>query len=281
MTRPDGLYLGVDHDEYHDDPALSSTGARHLTPPSCPAKFRWNADNRRERKVTPAMEFGQAYHTLAFDAGPEIVIIDAPDWRTKAAQAERDEARAAGKVPLLAYEHRKVQAMAAILRADTTFRALTVDGAPEVSLWWHDDHDVQCRARTDWLPEIRKGQRLILPDWKTTTSAHPETFGAKSMQRYGYAQQADWYTRGFRALDLADDALMLFAAQETEPPYVLQWIQPDADAMRVGRILNDRALETFARCTETNTWGGYADGIALASLPGWYANPIIESELTA
>lgn len=282
MSRPDGLYADVPHDDYHADPALSSTGVRHLTPPDwCPAKFRYEVDHPTERKPSAAMDIGQAYHTLAFGAGPEVVVIEAKDWRTNAAKDARDEARTAGLVPLLPDDYAGVQDMVRVLRADPTFQKVVTEGEPEASYWWHDYNGVQCRARADWLPKRSKG-RLILPDLKSAKASEAGEFMRTSGVSYGYAQQADWYLRGLRALDVADQrAVFLFIAQETTPPYVVEIIQPNADAMRVAEILNDRALETYLRCVETGVWGGYHDGITLAGLPGWYSGPILESELTA
>jgi hypothetical protein len=242
-------------------------------------------DNPESRKPTEAMDKGQAYHTLVFGAGPEVVLVDADSWRTAAARQARDEARAEGKVPLLPDDMADVLAMVDVLKAYTiesggndvsVFPGIIGDGHPEVSFWWHDLYEVPCRGRVDWLP-TRKGQRLIVPDLKSARSAEPAEFGRAAMD-LKYAQQADWYLRGLRAIGEADDrAVFLFIAQETTPPYIPQVIQLNAESMRVGEALNDRALEVYARCLETNTWPGYEPGIALASLPGWYLNKI-ESE---
>lgn len=285
MTRADGVYFDVDHDEYHDDSALSSSGVKLLTKPSCPAKFRYAMDHPESRKPTEAMDRGQAYHTLVFGAGPEIVVVDADSWRTTAARQQRDEARDAGKVPLLPDDMAAVLDMVDVLKAYKfevgdkmlpLFPSIIGEGHPEVSFWWHDLYQVECRGRVDWLP-LRNGQRLIVPDLKSARSAEPSEFGRAAMDLH-YAQQADWYLRGLRAVGEADEtSAFLFIAQEPTPPYVPQIIQLNTESMRAGEVLNDRALETYARCLETNTWPGYEPGIALASLPGWFLNKI-ESE---
>lgn len=283
--RPAGLYLNVPHDEYHADPALSSSGVKLLTKPSCPAKFRYAMDHPEGRKPTEAMDRGQAYHTLVFGAGPEIVICDYDSWRSAAARDERDEARAAGNVPLLRDDYLEVRDMVQVLLAyefeagdkmHPVFPDLIGEGHAEVSFWWTDLYGVECRGRVDWLP-LRKGQRLIVPDLKSARSSEPTEFGRAAMDLH-YAQQADWYLRGLRAIGEADEhSAFVFIAQETTPPYVPQVIQLNAESMRAGEVLNDLALETYARCIKTNTWPGYEPGIALASLPGWFLNKI-ESE---
>lgn len=278
MTRPAGLYLDVDHDEYHGDDALSSTWVKLLTPPSCPALFKYERDHWADRKVTAALDFGQAYHTLAFGAGPEIAVVDAASWQGKAAQEERDAIRTNGQVPVLAGDHVTLRAMVAVLRDDPIFKALTADGQPEASFWWTDLYGIECRGRVDFLPKRGKG-RLIIPDLKSARTANPHDFARTACVDYGYAQSADWYLRGLRAVDEADDSTaFIFLPQEKTPPYLVQPVQLNADSMRAGEVLNDRALETYAKCLETDTWPGYAPGVALAGMPGWYVNPILESE---
>lgn len=281
-TTP-GVYADLSHDDYHAHPALSSTGARLLTDPSCPALFRYKMDHP-ERPATEVLEVGQAFHTLAFGVGPEVVTIPAEILAsngaasTLAAKAFVAESRAAGQIPLKAEKVAEIRAMVAALRADPIFTAATATGAPEVSLFWTDLYGVECRARLDWLPTPGK-RRLIVPDLKSARTAHPASFARRACVDHGYAQQADWYLRGLRALGLADDrAAFVFFPQEKEPPYLVQPIQLDSEAMRVGEILNDRALETYARCMESGHWPGYHDGVALVSLPSYYTQPILESE---
>ena len=85
-------------DAYHADPApggsLSASGAKLLLPPSCPALYQCAGLGRRPPKAE--FDYGTAAHMYVLGAGPVIVLIDAPDWRTKAAQDAREEARAQG-----------------------------------------------------------------------------------------------------------------------------------------------------------------------------------------
>jgi hypothetical protein len=169
--------------------------------------------------------------------------------------------------------------MVKVLRADPIFQALVTEGQPEASFWWHDLYGIECRGRVDWLPTRVKGRRLIVPDLKSARTANPHDFARTACIDYGYAQSADWYLRGLRAIGEADErATFVFIAQEKKPPYLVQPVQLNSDSMRAGEILNDRALETYAKCLETDTWPGYHEGIALAGMPGWYVNPILESE---
>lgn len=270
ITTP-GVYPDVPEEDYHRDPvkggSLSSSGARRLL--ECPAKFRWEQENPPPPKA--AFDIGSAAHKLVLGAGPELEVIDADNWQTKAAREARDAARAAGKIPVLTHEHETVTAMAeAIRRHPIASRLLDPEqGDPEQTLVWEcEQTGVNCRARLDWLPRPTDG-RLILSDYKTSVSAEPASF-AKSVANYGYHQQDPWYIDGVRTLGLGGaDTAFLFIVQEKTPPYVVTIFELDTEARRIGVRRNLEARLTYARCTETDHWPTYTDQIELLSLPAW------------
>ena len=277
-----GIYDGISHGDYHADPvpsgSLSSTQLKWLIPPSCPAKFRWNTDNPIDREVTEGMDIGQVYHTLALGEGPAIVEVKADSWRTKAAQDERDWARKVGRTPILSERLAEVREMVKVLHADPIAKAALSNGKSEQSFFWREIEGVWGRGRVDWLPNPRKG-RLIIPDLKSAYTANPADFGRTSATDYGYAQSADWYLRGLRAVGYADErTAFVFVVQEKKPPYLPQVIQLDADSMRVGEILNDRAIQTYIQCRESGRWPGYHEGVATSRLAPWLIREVLESE---
>lgn len=274
ITTP-GVYPDVPEEDYHRDPvkggSLSSSGARRLL--ECPAKFRWEQENPPPPKA--AFDIGSAAHKLVLGAGPELEVIDADNWQTKAAREARDAARAAGKIPVLTHEHETVTAMAeAIRRHPIASRLLDPErGDPEQTLVWEcEQTGVNCRARLDWLPRPTDG-RLILSDYKTSVSAEPTSF-AKSVANYGYHQQDPWYIDGVRTLGLGGaDTAFLFVVQEKTPPYVVTIFELDTEARRIGVRRNLEARLTYARCTDTDHWPTYTDQIELLSLPAWATHP--------
>jgi hypothetical protein len=267
-----GFYADLDELTYHSDPvpggSLSHTGAKLLLA-APPAKFK----EYRDRPEPPkrAFDFGHAAHAKVLGVGLEIVVVDAPDWRTKAAKEQAAEARARGAVPLLADEARVVYEMAdALLENDIAAALLQSPGTPELSMFWRDaDTDVWCRGRLDWMPAPLPG-RLIVPDYKTSVSAHPASF-QKSVADYGYHQQADWYLDGLRRLGVADDdAAFVFVVQEKTPPYLVNVFQLDEETMRLGAARNRRARDLYAYHSARGEWPGY-EGVQLISLPAWAA----------
>ncbi|MFE0137662.1 PD-(D/E)XK nuclease-like domain-containing protein [Streptomyces sp. NPDC059037] len=268
ITDP-GVYQ-MTNEEYHADRgSLSSSGARKLLPPSCPALFRHAQDTPQEPKKT--FELGNAAHKLVLGEGPDLVRVEAEKWTTNAVKAEVAAIRDAGAIPLKPAEYEQVSAMADALRRHPVASLLfdPARGKPEQSLFWRDKRTgVMRRARLDWLPDVRSG-RLIIPDYKTCRSAEPAAL-ARAVDEFGYHQQDDWYRSGAQALGLADeDAAFVFVCQEKTAPYVVTVVEMDATARRIGAARNRRALETFAECTATGVWPGYSDEIAYLSLPAW------------
>ncbi|MFL5913907.1 MAG: PD-(D/E)XK nuclease-like domain-containing protein [Gaiellaceae bacterium] len=270
----------LDHEEYTRHPALSASGAKTLVQPGGPARYAYERDNGRPPK--DAYDLGTAAHNAVLGVGPDLAVLTFLDWRTKEARQAREEARAAGRVPLLVDDAQRVADMAAALQQHPiASRLLHPDtGEPEVSLFWRDpEHDVDRRARVDWLRRPDPDGRLILVDYKTTsTGAAPADF-ARSVARYGYAQQAAWYADLVVGLGLARSAPFVFIAQETTAPYLVSVVQLDEPAMEAGRALNRKAMRLFRQCTDSGVWPGLTeDEIATISLPPWALSAAYEDE---
>ncbi|MDH6709796.1 hypothetical protein P3T27_006545 [Kitasatospora sp. MAA19] len=270
VDRP-GIYE-MTNEQYHADPvpggSLSSTGARRLLTPSCPALFQHErAHGQKRRRV---FDFGTAAHLQVLGSGPELVEIKASNYRTAAAQAARDEAYDRGAVPLLPAEWEQVQAMAEAIRQHPVASRLFAPGSglPEQSLFWVDQATgVWRRARPDWLP-YPTGGRLIVPDYKTTVSADPRSI-ERSVYDYGYYQQDPWYVDGIRSVCGVEDVVMVFVFQEKTAPYLISVVQLDPVAIRAGRRRNREALSIYQACTASGQWPGYSDRVEIVSLPAW------------
>jgi hypothetical protein len=266
-----GLYPDLSMAAYHGDRgSLSSSGARKLLAPSCPALFRYEQDHPQKTKKT--FDIGNAAHREVLGDGPELVLVDAELWNTKAIKEEVAAVRAEGAVPLKRAEYDAVLSMADEIRRHPVASALfnPEHGRPEQSVFWTDGPSgITRRARFDWLPDPRDG-RLIIPDYKTCRSAEPNAL-EKAMYEFGYHCQDDWYRDAARAVGLADDPAMVFVCQEKTAPYIVTVFEPDDEARRIAAARNRRAIEVFAECTAAGRWPGYTDEIAHLPLPTWAA----------
>lgn len=274
------LLAGMPDDAYLSDPvlggSLSHSGAKSLLPPGCPALFRWQQTHGRPDKAV--FDFGRAAHRVVLGEGADIVRIDAPDWRSKDAQAQRDTARAAGKTPLLVKDALIVDDMAEALAGNPlAAELLTRPGRSEVAAFARDAReDVMLRAKYDRLPDA-DGRKVLVTDYKTAPSADPGQF-AKSAWNYRYYMQAPWYIDLLRALDYADEIEFLFIVQAKEPPYLSIVAELPHAAVRYGRARNREAIGIYADCLRRDEWPGYADGGVIELLmPGW-ASRELESE---
>jgi hypothetical protein len=259
--------------EYHaDTTALSVSGAKMLLPPSTPALFKWQRENGRPGKRT--FDVGHLIHKLVLGAGSDIVVIDAADFRSKAAQTQRDEAREAGLIPALAGDVEQAQLIARSVHAHTD---LFTNGKPEQSLYWTDkESGVHLKARLDWLPDSKPG-RMIVPDLKSAMSADPETW-VRNAATYGYHLQAAHYMEGVIANGLAEEVDFVFVLVEKTAPYLVSVVELDSAALRIGRERMSTAIQIYKHCTETGVWPGYPAEPQLVSLPVWYSR-LYEEEM--
>lgn len=273
ITQP-GVY-DIPAEAYHRDPvpggSLSSSGARKLLPPSCPALFKHWLDEGQE--TSKAMDLGSAAHLEVLGTGPELVVVDAKDWKTKTAQQQAAQARARGALPLLTHQHTKVQEMAEALRQHPLASRLLdpLLGKTEQTLVWLDaEFGVWRRAMLDYLPLLDRRRRLIIPDYKTCESAAPDDL-PRHIHRYSYHQQGDWYLDGARALGLpsAGPPAFVLIFQETERPYLITVVELDDEAQEIGRTRNRKAIDLYRTCTASGRWPGYDDDVVRLGLPTW------------
>jgi hypothetical protein len=267
---------------YHADPCPEPSLSSSIVKRLCLASplHAWYDHPRLNPAPVPnhsdRFDLGTAAHALLLEGtAAAIDAIDAKDWRTKAAQEQRDAAYAAGRVPLLARHWADVQAMVACARAQLAVHAdggaaMFTDGTPEQTIVWRDD-DVWCRARLDWR---RPG---AIDDYKTAESANPEDW-TRAMFRWGADIQVAWYLRGVAAVT-GEDATFRFAVQETDPPYALSVIGLGPDALMLAEKKCLYALEQWREARERNDWVGYPRRTCYATLPMAHEAWWLEKEL--
>lgn len=277
VTFGPGVY-DMDEATYHADPvpggSLSSTGARALLSPSCPAKFDHN--RRFGQKPRKVWDFGSVAHELVLHRGRGIVRLDYDSRRTNDYKADEKKARDEGKVPILEKDYAIAEAMAKALRQHKTAAALLDPdfGQPERSIFWRDrETDVNCRARLDWVDDEPGSGRLIIADYKTAASADPTRFD-RSISDFGLHMQADWYETAIIAAGLATSARLVLIVQEKDAPYVVTVVDLLPSARYVAADLNRKARRVYAECTAAGVWPGYVpdDQIAGVGLPAYVLN---------
>lgn len=266
-TYEPGVYE-TSADDYHAHPALSSSGARKLLPPSCPALFHYERSNPVE--PTTEMEFGSVAHDLLLGNGNAYEVLSYDNYRTKESQEKAKALRAEGRIPILDWEFRRAEAMVSVLRAHPIAGHLFTGGAAEKSLFWVDPTTgVNLRARIDYM-KLDHLPPLIV-DYKSCTSAALDKI-PKSVADYGYHIQAAFYIEAVKRLKLADDPAFLNVWQERKPPFLVTVTQMPVASLLIGADRVREAIELFDRCTKTGRWPGHSDQVEAIGVPYWVEN---------
>ena len=258
---------GYDEAAYHADPAFSQTQAKVLL--QSPARYRWLLENPEPPR--DAFDVGSAAHAKILGVGSPVVVIDAEDWRGKAARDQRDEARLGGGIPLLAKDAALVDGMAeAVLRDDNARAALEAAGDVELSMWWTDpDSGIDARGRIDKAAQTADGISLV--DVKTTTDGSPWAF-AGSAAKFGYRLQGGAYCDGWEVISGEPPAGFLFITVEKAPPHLVGTYSLSPFDIDAGRAKWREACARLRDYQDRDEWPAYADEpipFAPLTLPAW------------
>lgn len=266
-----------------DAPSLSATVAKELLNKS--PLHAWYMHPRLnpgyQREDPTKFDVGKVAHALMLqDASAVLEIIDADDWRTKAAKDQRDAALKAGKIPVLFEKYEKARAMVAAGRAQLETheaRGAFENGHAEQTLIWQEAGGVWCRSRLDWLPDqIREG--MVLYDYKTTdASAHPDAW-TRTMYGMGADIQAAFYLRGLRKTAGIERARFRFVVQEVSAPYALSVIELEPASIAMAERKVETAFALWGRCLRDNSWPGYPRRVAHVTAPPWEERAWLERE---
>jgi len=269
-----GIYtMSAEH--YHADPcdvpSLSCSIAKILlnqTPAHAwLAHPRLNPNQPAEQEAS-RLDIGTAAHALLLEGVDSIAVCDFDDWRKKEAQAMRDDARAAGKIPLLSRQYEDINAMVSIAKDAALKAGFNLSaGKPEQTVIWQEG-DTHCRARVDWL----SADRDLIIDYKTTALPNPAAW-MRAIGSNGYDVQASFYQRGVQKLNRnAMEPEFVFMVQETEAPYCCYFVELSATLQEIGRVKVEKALAIWSACMKSNNWPGYPSGTMEAEAMPWQIN---------
>jgi hypothetical protein len=282
--KPLARILNCTLDEYYADPcevpSLSQSIAKTIVTKS--ALHAWTEHPRfgaNRGDSTAAMDEGTLIHRLVLGKGADVVIVESDAFRTNAAKAARDEAIAAGKLPVLAHKYENALAVANTLKSNLlTEHGIRLDGESEVAIEWQEegaDGLVTCRGLMDHV-KIDEGR---IYDVKKVESAHPRNCGKKVIE-YGYDIQHAAYTRALAKLrpELEGRIDFVFLYMEIEPPYAITPGRLSGIVRECGSQRWDRAVLAWEKCLNSNRWPAYADRIVQIEAPQWAINQEMENE---
>lgn len=231
-----------------------------------------------EREDSRKFDLGNAAHALMLGEGGKVVTIAADDFKTKAAREARDDAIAAGHLPLLTHVYDQACEMVASARRQLKLCEEgqgafdPAIGVSEQTVVWLEG-ETWCRARPDWLP---RGGGNICWDYKTTgESANPERW-VRTMFNVGGDSQPAFYLRGLRVVTQREWHWR-WLVQEIEPPYAISICEPSQPMIELGEYKVQRALALWQRCLAKNFWPGYSRRTHCLEVVPWEEKKILDA----
>ena len=227
---------------------------------------------------TPAMEMGTALHALSLDGEEafDAAYIKKPDGLSLATKAGKEWKAGVGRKKVLNSGGKddpwgSVQGMNESLKRLAWFDPSQEDYIKhnEVSIYW-EDHGVNCKARLDRVL-IEEG---IVLDLKTTDSVEPELF-TKKVVSLGYDFQAAYYARAAE-MAFGKPFKFIFVAVERKAPYTVDLFEVTPDMMTEGVYKVERALDLYAKCTDSGEWPNREPVIRQLDYPSWYSHVRVE-----
>lgn len=222
------------------------------------------------REDDSKFDLGTAAHALLLEGADRCAVIDADDWRTKAAKEQRDAAWQEGKTPLLRAQYdaaRLMEQRAREFLEHTEFAGILSRGKPEQSFFWQE-MGIWLKGRADFLTD----KRDVILDYKSTSL--PPAKWQRAMLDHGYDTQSVLYPRGLSVLG-HPGARFVFLVQEVTEPHAC-WLVEATESMR--ELANSkiaRAMRLWADCLKHQRWPSYPFTVQPAHAPQW---ALIEEE---
>lgn len=293
LRLPIGFHDDVASVDYHRDPAfdpsLSSHVARTIfrrTP------LRAWTDHPR---LNPAHEpdgdtkfsVGSVAHEMVLGRGGGFSIVEADDWRKKEAKEARDDAFAAGRMPILQhqYEAAAEMARAVVYRLEVIPQTAVLfhpesfgfaNGKGEQVMIWRDPGGPLCRAMMDW----RGPDETMVWDLKTTAIPLDDASLVRHIDTYDYDLQAAFYIRGLSTLipDLAGRFRWRWVFVSDSAPFEVRVIEASPAMVELGDRKAALAIEKWRKCIETGIWPSYAADITTLDPTPWAIDAQVRRE---
>lgn len=273
-----GQSLPADWDER---PALSYSIAKEMltkTPLHAWQMHRLlGGKGQPKKKPTPALERGIIIdHLILGAAEHRIVVVKAPDFRTKAAQQQRDAAYEADKVPVLEEDYAEYEKTAKKLIEQLG----PIFGRPKLRAAWLSDEDVLCHGELDGFSEsgstaeepiagIDPGAPIIW-DLKSCTDA-VDASTESNIYNYDYQIQCASYLDCVSSLrpELAEAVQFVLVFAEVTPPYDVRFVKLARSFVEMGQGQWGRAVFMWRECLQSNKWPGSGRKLHEVSAPIW------------
>lgn len=281
-----GIFFGVSEADYRADPCPSPS----LTQSLCKIlierspRHAWTECPRLNPHYEPdddtKFDVGNAAHRLILGRGKDFEIVQAEDWRTKAAKEARETAADEGKIGILQHQFEQASEMVtaawAQLHRHEDKDAFTA-GNGEVMIAWQED-GIWFRSLVDWLHDDLR----TVDDYKSSgMSMAPHVIGLRA-EAAGWHVQAAFIERGLDLLDAAGAGRRLyrFIGQETDKPHALTVMHMSECWMTMGRKKVQACIDMWRAAIGRNTWRDYGTRAVIPEYPGFKEKQWLDRELS-
>ena len=256
----------------------------------CPALNPvWQEDDDKK------FDIGNIAHSLLIGRGKRVQMIDADDWRTKAAKEEREALKAQGILGVLRKHHTTAEIMVDCAKIQLAeyrefdLMAALKDCSGEVVVEWVQrafypfkvfESQMAAVAMKTMIDLLSEKKRLVI-DYKTVgQSANPVEI-PRVLTNFGWDVQAATHKMALDTVDPenAGRRTHLFIAQESFPPYALTVAEITEAVMTIGTKKLLVAMEIWQECIESGNWPMYPARILRPEYPEWAENAWLKREM--
>jgi hypothetical protein len=275
---PPGIYPNVPERAYHADPAegISASASVLKTLYNKSPEHAWTLHPKLNPDWEPSdptdeKDKGTILHALMLDQPAPYRILHFKDYKTDAAKAAKEDARAAGMIPILGKKFDELPPVATALRTrlrrdyPDLWAALTDPGTlREVTIITHIEGALY-RCRADALPP--PGCKVICDFKFTGREAEPETW-AKQM-RGEHLFSAALYPRAVEA-QRGDLPEFKFIVCEWDAPYGASVHAAGPLLIGKGWRRSQVALRRWNWCMQNGRWPSYLPVTYYSDPPSWW-----------
>jgi hypothetical protein len=223
-------------------------------------------------KQDDKFDLGTAAHSLFLEGIDGVLVCPFPDWRTKDARVAKDEARKAGKVPLLVEQYEEVLLMVEAAKdaiagiSELGITDLQKEGSfAEAALIW-EEKNTWFRIRPDWMRDFSPAP--ICLHYKTTSNTPNPAQFTKTIVNLGYDIAAAFYERGIEALT-GIKTTQVFMVQSVQAPYLCSFIALDPMFMDMGHKKVEQGISLWRKCLSTGEWPAYPKRLCYVEAPAY------------
>lgn len=279
MILEPGLHLDVPHIDYHADPSARPSLSSHmagilLSKSPAHAKLAHPRFGGAIHTSTEEQEHNSILHDLILGGGADVVEVKFNDFRNNEAKKARDEARAAGKIPITSAKLDELKAQVSRIMPYLPLDILT--GKTEVTAIWESD-GCPCRARIDCLD----GHTIF--DLKFFPGCTPRTVDAAAASNNYFVQAAANLCAINTLIESANgrSRFILVFVDPYCPEIGIIMREVRGQALEVGMSRWNRAKAIWAECLRTGEFPGYPRTVDEVRCPPWILADEMEQQILA